>query len=230
MSAANLMILIIPRELTDGYGIFLREMGLRTTFSFPCEGTANPGILARLGIERNEKTLICAMMDGAGAGKVMRRSVTDMGLNMPGNGIALRIPVQAVGGETALKILTENTPIERSEVNSMEQRTDFPCTLLVAICENGHSDEIMDAARSAGAGGGTVIHAKGTAGALAEKFLGISLAQEKDMVLILARAESRTAIMRAVMDQAGIQSEAHTILFALPVEEVAGLKSLMPEE
>ena len=43
MSAVNMVILIIPRELTDGYGLFLREAGLRSTFSFPCEGTAGFG-------------------------------------------------------------------------------------------------------------------------------------------------------------------------------------------
>ena len=63
MSLVNLMILIIPRELTDGYGLFLREAGLKSTFSFPCEGTASSSVLRRMGLERNEKTLIWAMME-----------------------------------------------------------------------------------------------------------------------------------------------------------------------
>ena len=33
--------------------------------------------------------------------------------------------------------------------------------------------------------------------------------------------------MRAIMDQAGIESPAHTVMFTLPVESVAGLKSIM---
>ena len=230
MSALNMLILIIPRELTDGYGLFLREAGLKSTFSFPCEGTASSGTLRRLGLERNEKTLIWAMMDGAGAQRLMKKCVSDMGLNMPGNGIALRVPVQAVGGATALKALTENMPIRQEEGKSMEQKPDFPNVLIAAICENGHHEEIMDAARSAGAGGGTVIHAKGTAGSLAQKFHGIALAEEKDMVLILAARKDRDGIMRAIMDQAGIDTPAHTILFTLPVESIAGLKSLMAEE
>jgi hypothetical protein len=35
--------------------------------------------------------------------------------------------------------------------------------------------------------------------------------------------------MRAVMDQAGLQSDAHSICFALPVESVAGLRSVLAE-
>lgn len=230
MSAVNLMVLIIPRELTDGYGLFLREAGLRSTVSFPCEGTASAGVLSRLGLDRNEKTLIWAMMDEGSAKKLMKKCISDMGLNMPGNGIALRIPVQAVGGETALKAFTENMPIDRERKNEMEQKMEFPCVLITAICENGHNEEVMDAARNAGAGGGTVIHAKGTAGSLAQRFRGISLAEEKDMVLILANRRDRDAIMRAIMDKAGVDSPAHTILFTLPVESVAGLRSIMPPE
>ena len=88
----------------------------------------------------------------------------------------------------------------------------------------------MEAARSAGAGGGTVVHAKGTAAEEARKFLGVSLAAEKEMVLILLRQETRRAVMRAIMDQAGVHTPAHTILFSLPVEDIAGLKSVMQQE
>lgn len=230
MSAVNLTILIIPRELTDGYFLFLREAGLRSLFSFPCEGTASSGVLRRIGLEKNEKTLIWAMMDEGSARKLMKRCVSDMGLNMPGNGIALRIPVQAVGGETALKALTENMQIHREEGSTMDQKPEFPNVLIAAICESGHSDEVMKAAYAAGAGGGTVIHAKGTAGILAQKFKGISLAEEKDLVLILSARPNRDPIMRSIMDKAGIDTPAHAIVFTLPVESIAGLRSAMPEE
>lgn len=230
MSAVNMMILIIPRELSEGYSLFLRDAGLKSTFSCLCEGTASFGALRRLGLEKNEKMLIWSMMNSGNAKKLMQRCVTDMGLNMPGNGIALRIPVQAVGGETALKALTGNMSIRREEENGMEQKSEFPCVLIVGICENGHQDEVMKAAREVGARGGTVIHAKGTAATAEQTFRGFSLAEEKDMVLILSARKDRDAIMRAIMDKAGVDTPAHTILFTLPVESVAGLHSIMPEE
>ena len=63
---------------------------------------------------------------------------------------------------------------------------DFSHELIMAIMNEGYSDTVMDAARSAGAGGGTVLHAKGTGRARAEKFFGVSLADEKDVVYINA--------------------------------------------
>ena len=65
----------------------------------------------------------------------------------------------------------------------------------------------MDAARSANAGGGTVIHAKGTGMEKAEKFLGVSLAEEKEIILIVAKTSQKNEIMKAIMEQAGLESK-----------------------
>lgn len=54
--------------------------------------------------------------------------------------------------------------------------------LLIVIAEQGYTDLIMSAARKAGAYGGTVIYAKGTGQEFAEKFMGVSLAAEKEIM------------------------------------------------
>ena len=84
----------------------------------------------------------------------------------------------------------------------------------------------MDAARGAGAYGGTVIHAKGTGMEQAEKFMGVSLAAEKEMIFIVAKKEQKNLIMKAVMEQAGLTTKAKAVVFSLPVTDTAGLKLL----
>ncbi len=106
----------------------------------------------------------------------------------------------------------------------------FEHELIIVILNEGHTDLVMDAARSAGAGGGTVLHAKGTAAEEARKFLGVALAAEKEMILLLLRQEARRPVMKAIMDRAGVRSPAHTILFSMPVEDIAGMKSMMRED
>ncbi len=229
MNGINLLILIIPRETEDEYIRFLRDMDLSALFGFPCNGTAGRRLLSLLGLEETEKSLLMTVAERKKALKVMRRAVSDMGLNLPGNGIALTIPVDSVGGASSLKALMENQNYIVGEVSDMEQQ-EFPCALIVAVAERGGSDLVMEAARSAGAGGGTIVHAKGTAGELAQRFLGVSIAAEKEMVLIVVRRADKAAVMRAIMEHAGIHTSAHTVLFALPVESVAGLKSVMDEE
>lgn len=74
----------------------------------------------------------------------------------------------------------------------------------------------MDAARSANAPGGTVIHAKGTGAEHAKRFLGISLAEEKEMIFIVVKTSQKQAIMKSIMERAGIGSPAGGIVFSLP--------------
>ena len=101
--------------------------------------------------------------------------------------------------------------------------------LLVVIADQGYTDMIMDAARAADAPGGTVIHAKGTGTEQAERFLGVSIAAEKEMIFMVTRREGKNAIMRAIMDKAGLASKARAIVFSLPVTETAGMRLLEEE-
>ena len=98
--------------------------------------------------------------------------------------------------------------------------------LLVVITNQGHTDMVMDAARAAGATGGTAVHAKGTGTELAKKFFGVSIAAEKELIFILTLEETRVPIMKAIMAQAGMQTEAQSLVFSLPVSDIAGLRRL----
>ena len=101
---------------------------------------------------------------------------------------------------------------------------DTTYELLVVIANQGYTDMIMDAARGANAAGGTVIHAKGTGTEQAERFLGVSIAAEKEMIFIVTKREGKNAIMRAIIDKAGLKSKAGSIIFSLPVTETAGMR------
>lgn len=94
--------------------------------------------------------------------------------------------------------------------------------LIVTIVNRGFADEVMDAAREAGATGGTVLYARGTGTREAEKFFGITIQPEKEVVLILAHKEQRNAIMKAVCRDVGLNTAGHGISFSLPVDEVVG--------
>ena len=106
---------------------------------------------------------------------------------------------------------------------------DTKYELLVAIADQGGTEQIMDAARTVGAGGGTVLHAKGTGMEAAEQFLGFSLASEKEIVLIVVPAVKKLEIMHAIMEQAGLNQEARTVVFSLPVTDTAGMRLLEEE-
>ena len=107
--------------------------------------------------------------------------------------------------------------------------TDIMNSLIVAITAKGNTDTVMDAARSAGARGGTVINARGTAPGAKAKFFGLSISNEKEIEYILTHKSDKDKIMHAIMETAGMHTDAQTVLFSLPVDSMVGLRSLAPE-
>ena len=136
-------------------------------------------------------------------------------------GIAFTIPLASIGGKRELKFLTEQQNYVKEEEGILKE-TKYE--LLVVIANQGYSNMIMDAAKRAGAGGGTVIHARGTGMERAESFFGVSLASEKEIIFIVSRTNQRSDIMKAVMRDAGMESKAKSIIFSLPVTSTAGLR------
>ncbi|MCI5847456.1 MAG: P-II family nitrogen regulator [Candidatus Limiplasma sp.] len=218
-----LLSVIVPRDQSDRLAVFWEQHQIGTFFSVLCQGTATRSLLNLLGLEKTEKILAYAMTTFGRAKRLTRALVSEIGLNMPGGGVAFTIPVASVAGASSLNYLTEKQEIILGEVTDMS----FAYELMIAIVNRGHVDDVMDVARQAGAMGGTVLHAKGTSPEGASRFFGMSIADEKEMLMILTAAVQKKAIMRAIMDQAGIQSPAHTVMFSLPVSSVAGLKSVM---
>ena len=146
-------------------------------------------------------------------------------IDVPGNGIMLSVPIKSVGGGRTMAYLTDKKP-DGGEKTAMT----FGHELIYVLLNEGCSDLVMAAARPAGARGGTVLSGKGTGARQAEKFLGISLANEKDVVMIVAPTEKKAAIMRAIIEQAGPGTPASAICFSLPVTQVAGLREFDEED
>lgn len=96
--------------------------------------------------------------------------------------------------------------------------------LIIALVNTGFTELVMDAARSEGAQGGTVVHARGTGNKEMEKRFGIVITPDKEMVLILVNEKISDKILKAIYDKAGLQTKGQGIAFSLPVEDVVGLK------
>ena len=54
--------------------------------------------------------------------------------------------------------------------------------------------------------------------------LGVSLAAEREILLIVTKSEEKNNIMQAIMKHAGFDSKAQSIVFSLPVTDTAGLR------
>ena len=95
--------------------------------------------------------------------------------------------------------------------------------LVIAIVNQGYSEELMYACRSVGAKGGTIINARGTAREEAEKKFNITIHPEKEIVLILVNETIKDEILHTIYKTVGLQTEGQGIAFTVPVDEVIGI-------
>lgn len=190
----------------------------------PGKGTAASEVMDYFGLESAEKAVILGMVT-RDTWRVLKTGLQNrFRVDVPGTGIAFIMPLSAIGGKRELKFLTESQDfVKGEEENTLKDTTH---ELLVVIANQGYSNLIMEAAKSAGAGGGTVIHARGTGMERAETFFGVSLASEKEIIFIVTRTSQRADIMKSVMREAGMETKAKSILFSLSVTSTAGLRPM----
>lgn len=213
------VIAITDHDRGEAMNALYRAAGLRGILSMPGRGTATSEHLAIYGLDATEKYVISAIGNGSEAEGLIKSAKRKLFIDIPGNGVMLTVPLKSVAGGKTLAYLTDEQKLGGAP------RMDFEHELIIVILNEGYSDFVMDAARAAGAGGGTVLHAKGTGGTRGEKFFSVSLADEKDMIYIIAHKDEKAAIMRSINEQAGPGSRAGAICFSLPISSVAGLRA-----
>ncbi len=213
------VIAITDHDRGEAMNALYRAAGLRGILSMPGRGTATSEHLAIYGLDATEKYVISAIGNGSEAEGLIKSAKRKLFIDIPGNGVMLTVPLKSVAGGKTLAYLTDEQKLGGAP------RMDFEHELIIVILNEGYSDFVMDAARAAGAGGGTVLHAKGTGGTRGEKFFSVSLADEKDMIYIIAHRDEKAAIMRSINEQAGPGSRAGAICFSLPISSVAGLRA-----
>ena len=94
---------------------------------------------------------------------------------------------------------------------------------IFSIINAGFSDDVMYAARKAGAAGGTIIKGRGTAPMGAEAIFDIKIQPEKEIVLLLVPAEIKDDVLREIYNAAGLGSASQGITFSIPVARALGL-------
>lgn len=223
MGSLYLMTTIVDRKIVKRYIELYQENNLNVMFLSLGYGTAVSEVLDYLGLDSTEKAVAFSVVEENYWFTLKKQLQKKLQIDAPGGGIAFIIPLSSIGGKKTLQYLLEQEEYIKEEETTLKDTTH---ELVVVIAEQGYTNMIMDAAREAGAYGGTVIHAKGTGVEAAEKFLNVSLAIEKEIIYIVTPTNQKNAIMSAIMKNAGPDTKAKAITFSLPVTDTAGLRLL----
>ncbi len=224
-SELYLMMTVTGRQRMPDFIKLYKDKGLDVHTISLGHGTANARYMRLLALNETEKMVCISVVTGRKWLEVKKAMSVRLRIEAPGVGIAYVMPLSSIGGKRELMFLTDGQGYQKGEETTLKGTEQ---ELLIAICNQGYNEQVMDAARAAGARGGTVIHARGTGQEKAERFLGISLASEKDLILVVTPTEQKTAMMQQIIHDAGPSTPAGAIVFSVPVSDTAGM-TLRPQ-
>ena len=145
------IIAITDHDRGEAMGSLYHAAGLHLILSMPARGTATSEHLAIYGLDATEKCVIAAVGSAQEADSLIKSAKRKLFIDIPGNGVMLTVPLKSVAGGKTLSYLTDD--LKAGGAPNM----NFEHELITVILNEGYSDFVMDAARAAGAGGGTVL-------------------------------------------------------------------------
>ena len=217
-----LLLIATPKLVGKALGMF-KEENIPIQYVFHAQGTATSEVMDMLGLDGVDKNVLMSMMSKEWADEMRKKLRKKLHLGMPNTGIAFTLVMSGGSGHIG-QIMEGMEPEERKSAERNEtDMTENEYSMIMAIVNQGFSEEVMNAARPMGASGGTVFHSRRVGTKEAMKFWKISVQEEREVVLILAQKEDKLAIMQEIGKQCGMNSKAQGIVMSLPVDGIEGL-------
>lgn len=204
------------------------DCSVALSYTFDGTGTARSQILDYLGIGETEKTIVLSVIPETDEEQIMRKIRREMSLYLVGRGISFTVPLTGIS-EIVANGITDAATNKTTDWSKIMKSSDRKFDLIVVAVAANFVDAAMDAARSAGAAGGTIIRAQSMKNDKAQQFIGITLVQEQEILLVLTRKENTVPIMEALSASVGAKTEAGGVIFSVPVDRTAGI-SMADEE
>lgn len=213
--SAKLLICVVRRGRGD-YLVSIAKQAAApgATIAFG-RGTARNGILRILGLADTEKELVFLIGETPIVAAIMAalRSAPDLCRKTPG--IGLVIDVSAFFRGELIRDHSLDQIAAARPGNPMDRDHELICVIVNA----GYADDIMFAARDAGATGGTILRARGTATGKDASFFGVAIVPEKEFLMILVKKDAYQPILEAVRDCPCLAEPGVGIVFSMPVDE-----------
>lgn len=108
----------------------------------------------------------------------------------------------------------------------MQEPVALNLNMIVTIVDGGIGQEVIDYSKAAGAAGGTILHGRGSGVHDSEKFLGLEISPEKDIVLTLVPDSITNQVMEAIGKGIHIDVPGNGICFSIDVDKVIGITKI----
>ena len=218
--ALRILVLITTAKLADKAAKLFQKEKMPLQYRFNAEGTASSEVMDMLGLGSIDKCVLLSLIQRDQANSILKKLKSELQMTSVNSGIAFTIPMNGANNLIVRLLSQTGEEPKGKDKTSMSEATHG---LITAIVNRGFSGDVMTAARAAGATGGTVIHSRQVSGEEASALWGLDAQEEKEIVMILADAESRVAIMQSISQKCGMHSEAKGLVLSMPIDSVIGI-------
>lgn len=216
MSSFKLFFSVVPHGKGEKLTRAAMESGCRGGTVLMGRSLAKTNLVAMLGLGENSKDIIMMLVENEVSDSVKNAIVKAASKERRNFG-----ELFSIGIDSLLKAGAEE---DTDTAGSLTQEEDIMNTqneMITVIVNKGYADDVMAAARRAGAGGGTVINARGTAKETDERFFGMHIVSEKEMLVMVVSAEKKAAVLTAIRELKCLKDPGMGIAYSGKVEDFA---------
>lgn len=184
------------------------------------KGTATSEIMDILGLGSSEKDVVFSFAAAPAAKKLLHDLDNELRGHTGGAGIVVSVPISGLNSLIANLAAYHAESLKEKEGNDMERTEN---SLILVVCAQGCTDDVMSTAKAHGARGGTVIKGRLSGREELEQAYEMELKAEREIVAIVVPTKLRSPIMEAINAEHGLRSEAQAALCSLPIEQIVRL-------
>ncbi len=209
MSSFKLIYCVVPHDKGEKLTRAAMESGCRGGTVMMGRGLASSNLSAVLGLGESTKDVLMMIVDEEVKEAVKEAVIRSTCREKRKFGEFFTTDVDSV---MKTGNITEGTDMQGS---------DAKMEMINVIVNKGYADDVMAAARSAGAGGGTVVNARGTARENDERFFGVHIVPEKEMLIMVVPSDKKEAVLKKIQELRCLKEPGMGIAFSSPVDDFA---------
>lgn len=175
-------------------------------------GTAKSSILQLLGLGETSKDIAYVLTESQKTYEIIEKIRETTNSKKLHFGILFTIDVNMFIKSGSKSI------IEKGDITTMTENIENQYEMINVIVNKGYAEDAMEAARKAGAGGGTIINARGTAKQGDATFFGVEIIPEKEMLLIITPSKRKDDIVKAISSLECFKKTGSGIIFCNQAE------------
>ena len=154
----KLIVSFVGRGQGNGLARFYAEHHVSINFQSIGTGTASSELLDVLGIGSSEKDVIFSLASRENARRLMNRLNDNLPGSVHAKGIVFMMPITGINH--ILAVILKRQGLGEGAIGGTEMEQNSTNSLILVVVNQGHTDEVMNTARGAGARGGTIMRSR----------------------------------------------------------------------